>query len=147
MWQQDEEKRKLSDGEQVKRVPIHESRNILTVDTPEGYVDRWVLDHPKGRIERFLQAGYTHVRDADLKVGEENIDGERAPGDVVSKSEGKSGNMLYLMRISKDLYDSDQAEKQRRVDEAEQELYKQVEKPGHYGSLKIKGAGGVKQPE
>ena len=147
MWEQDEEKRKLSDGEQVKRIPIHEARNILTVNTPEGYVDRWVLDHPKGRIQRFIQAGYRHVSDPELQVGDESIDGDRAPGDAVAKPEGKSGNMLYLMRISKELYDEDQAAKQRVIDESEQELYKQVEKPGHYGSLKIKGAGGVKQPE
>ena len=116
----------------VKRVPIHESRDILTAKIPDGKVGRWVADRGN-RIQTFKNAGYDFVTDLGAVVGEKRVDGDRAVGSTVCKMGDQDGTMLYLMAIDQELYDQDQAAKQSAVDKTEEAMQAQTEKSGHYG--------------
>lgn len=119
-----------------KRVPLHEARNILTVDLPDDLVGRFVLDKPN-RIETFLRAGYFFVNKKGLQVGDPRVDGSKIPGDTVAVP-NKDGRMLYLMAIEKELYDADQAAKQKPLDEMEDAIRAELNQPGKYGHFETK---------
>lgn len=130
---------KTAEVEARVRTPIGAKRDITTVlDTPEGYVDRWVNDEP-GRVEKFKGAGYELVDKAS--VGTSNVDGTHAEDGVVSKDMGK-GTTAYLMRQREDHFNEDQAEKQQYVDSTEESMRKRKINPhestdGTYGEVKI----------
>jgi len=133
---QEEEERKLNRGDatEVQRKkryevykPIGVEGDVLTADTPEGFVDRWVLDHPPGRITKVLRAGYGFVIDDDVEVGDASVDGNRVPGGVVCKyGDPRHKTLQYLMRIDLDTYNKHQAEKQKVVDAIDDELYRKT---------------------
>ena len=120
-----------------KRVPMAEARQILNVDdVPDHLVARWVLD-TKNRCQVFENAGYQYITDRGLAVGDRKVDGSKAAGSVVCKVGNSTGEMLYLMAIDRTFYEEDQASKQARIDEIEEELYAQTSKEGHYGNLDL----------
>ena len=131
--------KKSADANERIRIPIGEKRDVLSVqDTPEGYVDRIVNDVP-GRIEKFKQAGYELVEDAQL--GTSHVDGNQASQGVVTKDVGK-GVTAVVMRQRKEFYEEDQAKKQARIDELENSMRKKKVNPnestdGTYGEVKI----------
>lgn len=114
-----------------------EARQILNVDdVPDHLVARWVLD-TKNRCQVFENAGYQYITDRGLAVGDRKVDGSKAAGSVVCKVGNSTGEMLYLMAIDRTFYEEDQASKQARIDEIEEELYAQTSKEGHYGNLDL----------
>ena len=120
-----------------KRIPMAEARQILNVDdVPDHLVARWVLD-TKNRCQVFENAGYQYITDRGLAVGDRKVDGSKAAGSVVCKVGNSTGEMLYLMDIDRTFYEEDQASKQARIDEIEEELYAQTSKEGHYGNLDL----------
>ena len=120
-----------------KRIPMAEARQILNVDdVPDHLVARWVLD-TKNRCQVFENAGYQYITDRGLAVGDRKGDGSKAAGSVVCKVGNSTGEMLYLMAIDRTFYEEDQASKQARIDEIEEELYAQTSKEGHYGNLDL----------
>ena len=119
------------------RIPMAEARQILNVDdVPDHLVARWVLD-TKNRCQVFENAGYQYITDRGLAVGDRKVDGSKAAGSVVCKVGNSTGEMLYLMAIDRTFYEEDQASKQARIDEIEEELYAQTSKEGHYGNLDL----------
>ena len=133
------EAKKLADAKARIRTPLGAKRDILSVQNPEeGYVYRIVNDTP-GRINRFKEAGYELVEDAQL--GTSHVDGNQASQGVVSKDVGK-GVTAVVMRQREEFYKEDQAEKQRKVDELENSMRKKKVNPnestdGTYGEVKI----------
>ena len=120
-----------------KRIPMAEARQILNVDdVPDHLVARGVLD-TKNRCQVFENAGYQYITDRGLAVGDRKVDGSKAAGSVVCKVGNSTGEMLYLMAIDRTFYEEDQASKQARIDEIEEELYAQTSKEGHYGNLDL----------
>lgn len=121
------------------RTPIGANRDITNIlDTPDGYVDRWVNDDG-GRIEKFKAAGYELVESAEM--GSSNVDGSHAQDGVVSKDMGK-GVTAYQMRQRQEYFDEDQAEKQKIVDSTEDSMRKKKvnaheSTDGSYGEVKI----------
>ena len=131
--------KKSADVKDRLRVPLGAKRDILNVqDTPEGYVDRIVNDVP-GRIDRFKEAGYEIVEEAQL--GTSHVDGNQATQGAVTKDVGK-GVTAVLMRQREDFYKEDQAAKQAKIDEAENAMRRKKVNPnestdGTYGEVKI----------
>ena len=144
-----EEEPKMNDVEKArKRIPIHESRNILTVEEDPNYMYRWVRDYPAGNVSRFKRAGYEFVIDEGMDVGDVSIDGQRAVGGVVSKmGDPKHGTMLHLMRIKKEFYEEDQNAKQAKLDELDKQLFADANKPGFYGRTEISRAKEIEETE
>ena len=133
------EAKKSADAKARVRTPLGAKRDILSVQNPEeGYVYRIVNDTP-GRINRFKEAGYELVEDAQL--GTSHVDGNQASQGVVSKDVGK-GVTAVVMRQRDEFYKEDQAEKQRKIDELENSMRKKKVNPnestdGTYGEVKI----------
>lgn len=130
---------KSKDASDRMRIPLGGKRDMLSVkDTPDGYVDRIVNDLP-GRIDRFKDAGYELVESAQL--GSSHVDGSQSESGVVSKDVGK-GQTAYLMRQRKEFFDEDQAAKQQKILDAENDLRKKKVNPnestdGTYGEVTI----------
>ena len=133
------EAKKSADAKARIRTPLGTKRDILSVQNPEeGYVYRIVNDTP-GRINRFKEAGYELVEDAQL--GTSHVDGNQASQGIVSKDVGK-GVTAVVMRQRDEFYKEDQAEKQRKIDELENSMRKKKVNPnestdGTYGEVKI----------
>lgn len=126
-----------------KRVPLHEQRrNRLTfTDQDPNYVYR-VVNDVDNRIEQFKLAGY-EVVEHKSKVGDTAVvDGNVSLGSGARVHVG-SGRQAILMRIPKEIYDADQAEKQKEVTRKEQLLIRKKRKSseagedGTYGEVSI----------
>ena len=117
-----------------KRVPIHSARDCMTITNPEpGRVYRWVNDVQGGhRIYMFQQAGYRHETDPNLIVGVPKTSDTENVGSNIRLFAGTSKDgktyYSYLMSISQEWYDEDQAAKMAKIDEVEQGML--VEQPG-----------------
>ena len=117
--------------------------NVLTAQARPGFVRRYVNDKP-GRIQEFLDAGYTPVTDGQ-RPGDEQVGDSKLPGTTVAKHVGNGMN-AYLMEIPLNFYEEDQAEKQEENDRQVEGIFKDangnslVENDNHiYGDgLKIK---------
>lgn len=120
--------RKGSRRREKKRVPLGVMRSKLSVsgyDIPEDKVARWVNDKP-GRLMAAEEGGYQFVVDPKATVGEEPLDGRDNIDQRVSRhvGPGEDGKPMkaYLMVIDKDLWEEDQEEKQREVDETDRAI-------------------------
>lgn len=101
------------------RVPVSGPRDILTVTNKDpNYQYRWVKDMP-GRVQRFLDAGYSIVVH-ETQVGQRTVDTGSRLGSAVTRLDGPQ--TLVLMRISKEWYNEDQDAKQRELDALEDSL-------------------------
>lgn len=128
---------KASDAKERIRVPIGAQRDVTAVKNQDpNYHYRWVNDTP-GRIETFKNAGYVH--DENASVGDSRVDGTHDQNGVVSRDMGKGTNS-YLMKQRREDYESDQAEKQKLVDETEESMRRDKNddrNDGRYGEIKI----------
>ena len=103
-----------------ERVPFGGSRMKLSFPEAAGKVRRWIND-VGGRCQLAEEGGYDFVSDEGQKIGDTAIgSGNQDLGSRVSRIVGTmpdgSPQRAYLMEIDKDLYDEDQAEKQRKLD-------------------------------
>ena len=104
-------------GTPPKRVPMHE-RMPLTADSRPGFKRRVVNDVP-GRVDRLKLAGWTVVE--DTSIGDTYAGQASSLGSAATKPVGRGVNGI-LMEIPEDLYNEDQAVKQKRVDDAERAM-------------------------
>ena len=131
------------DGEETnikrKRIPLRE-RNVLTIEDKykqDGFEYRFVNDVGK-RLEIFKEAGWEPVRDTDqvIQIGDESVDRESRKGSLVTKSNKNDTQVAVLMRIPKDIYDEEQAIKQRKLKESERAMKRDEEnQKGRYGKV------------
>lgn len=84
----------------ARRQPMHSdiSQTPKEVNKNDGYHYRNCADYGKGKLDRYLAAGYEFVKDEN--------------GDRVIRH---GGDPLYLMRIPQELYDEDQLAKANNV--------------------------------
>ena len=136
-----------------KRVPIHESRNKLTVDgTDPNYQYRWVNDVKAGtRLKMFENAGYVYESSDNVQIGDPIAGSESGDlGKKVSKVVGvdkDTGKPIraYLMKIERDLYEEDQNAKAEEIREREKGMFRRRglseadadDSDGFYGGIKI----------
>jgi len=117
-----------------KRLTFKE-RNTLTMDNQDKNYHYRVVNDKDGRPEKLESYGYEYVH-GDEQLGDPTVDGASPLGSVVTKPVGGGMNGV-LMRIKREDFEQDQADKQREIDENEQSLHKKSEEDGHYGKLKI----------
>lgn len=122
----------------VRRTPVG-TRNILTVNNKdENYVYRIVNDVDDGdRVSRFEAAGYEVVKSKDVSVGDKRVEAPTSEGSIARISVG-GGQKGVVMRIPRDWYNEDQANKQREVDATEDSITKPSDRDGGYGRTTIK---------
>lgn len=114
------------------RVPIHGSKNILTVEGKEpGFHYCWVTDLNAPRFERASYEFVTH----SVVVGDRRVDAAPGIGTKVSIP-GGNGVVLYLMRVPMELYLSDMNAEHRKVDQLEATMFETAAStPGTYGKV------------
>lgn len=118
----------------VTRVPVSQ-RNVLTVKGKDpNYVYR-VVNDVDDRIAQFIEGGYELVDDNSTDVGDKRVSQGTSVGSkkIFSVGQGTKG---YLMRIPKELYEEDQAAKQRFVSQQEASI-KEKALDGNYGKLEV----------
>jgi len=127
------------------RVPVSGDRDILTVtgfDTNKYHM-RWVKDvgETGSRIFKYRRAGYEFVPAVDVEIGQELVYRSQQVGSIVRVPANHTGEYLYLMFISKDLYKQDQAQKSKSILDQEREVTRQRdENPNDPNSLYGSGA-------
>ena len=118
------------------RIPLAGRNRLAVKDKDEGYVYRYVnanLENDPDRIERMQEAGYEIVpRKQAGSLGDHRIDNATPIGSAGSISVGQ-GTRAVLMRVRKEWFEADQAEKQKEVDAVEQTMRK--ESKADYGKL------------
>lgn len=118
----------------VQRTPVG-TRNVLTVkNTDPNFVYR-VVNDIGDRVQAFKDAGYELVPSDSVRVGDKRVDSVTADGSVSQVSVGQ-GTKAYVMRIKKEWYEEDQAQKQAKVD-AQESTTKRKALDGTYGKLEI----------
>lgn len=106
-----------------KRVPISNSRDLLTVSgVPKNCVARWVNDSPPGRIQKFLDAGYTFLTADGVRTGDRTVNTGAGVGSLQTREVG-GGVIAYVMVINKELYMEDQAAKQKDIKDRERAIF------------------------
>lgn len=113
-------------AERPKRVPVG-VRQVLTYPPIPGYRVRLVND-VDDRIDRFKAAGYVPVESHEI-LGDPSCGSGSQEGSAVSKPVG-AGRKGVLMKIKNELYQEDQAAKQREVDEIESTMQRGAESQG-----------------
>ena len=118
-----------------KRLTVHDTANILTVEGKEdGFVYRWVNDRGT-RVDFMKRRGYELVEDENIIVG--SASPVRKTGSGISTTvDKKDGGQAILMRQRQEWYDEDQNAKREIDRQKEEALYRQDEKTGNYGSVK-----------
>lgn len=123
-----------------KRIPLRQ-RNVLTVEDKfkrEDFEYRFVNDR-EDRISIFEDAGWEKVMDDQrvIEVGDDSIRREKRDGTPVTKNVG-GGQVAFLMKIPKDIYDEEQAIKQREIEQSEEAMRQAaLNEKGRYGKVKF----------
>ena len=117
-------------AERRKRVGVGIPRLKLSYNSQEAdYVYRWVNDKDN-RIENFQEGGYEFVGKGPEQEGTDV--GTRISKVVMTNDDG-SPRKAYLMRIKKEWYDEDQAEKHKQLDIVEKQLQGGTDSQGQPG--------------
>lgn len=118
------------------RVPIGK-QNRIAFEKRKGYHRHIVNDTKDGEnIKSYLLAGYTFVTEK-TGGGDARAGADTQIGAPVSRSVG-GGIKAFLMEIPEELYNADQAEKQREIDEKEKAIKKLPKEFGSSGFGEVK---------
>lgn len=122
-------------AQRVSRTPIAGRRNVLTAaGTDPNFVYRFVND-TGDRVLNLKENGYEVVTDETIRIGDRRVAVPQAEGTVRTASVG-NGTKAVLMRIKKEWYEENQADKQAEVDEIENSM-KPTPQDGTYGNVEI----------
>jgi len=123
-------------AEKKKRVPVGlRDPMALNQELDPNFNYRFVRNSP-GRVQKFEEGGYEMVTD-DVRIGDPNIAKASNMGSAFSVTSGDNADRVYLMRIPKEYYESDQAAKQAKIDEIEQQLKQRPKDQGLEGEIKL----------
>lgn len=117
-----------------RRTPLGRKQLLNAVGKDPAFEYRFVNDD-EGKIARFKEAGWELELKESVSVGDKRVENASATGSAVEISVGQ-GKKAFLMKIPKEWYLEDQAEKQRQVDESEASTKRQA-LDGNYGKLEI----------
>ena len=120
--------------ERTKRCPIG-AGDVLSAAKRDGYIRRYVND-VDGRVERFIEAGYTAVMEPDADTSAPRAGKPSNLGTAIRKPVG-GGRSAVLMEIPEEWYNEDQELKNQRVDELEAAMAPDTSS-GQFGQVSIK---------
>lgn len=102
-----------------------QSRLEIIRGQDEDYVYRWVFDTDDNgqRLFTLQERGYEFASAKDHTVASAHTFDTDEYGSIIRKPDGRSGGYNYLMRIRKEFWEEDQAVKQKRANEAVQDIY------------------------
>ncbi len=117
----------------VRKSLVQRGPQSIAGEKDQNFHYRFVND-TGSRIANFQAAGYEIVKDDELVVGDSRV---FDPSDLGSakKVTSNDGTVSYLMRIKKDWFNEDQAEKAKLINETERAM--KTQSSSDYGSLKL----------
>jgi hypothetical protein len=122
--------------ERPKRAPLAGRSRLTLKNRDPNYHYRIVnanLESDPDRVQNLLDVGYEIVpKDAAGETGDKRVDNPSALGSAGQISVGQ-GTKAVVMRIPKEWYEADQAEKQAEITTVEQSAHTRAD----YGSLDI----------
>lgn len=118
----------------TQRTPVG-TRKVLTVSGKEPGYEYRIINDSGDRVQEFLDAGYELVENSSVRVGDKRVNAATAEGSKAQLSVGQ-GQKAFVVRIRKEWYDEDQANKQAHVNELESAT-KAKALDGTYGKLDI----------
>lgn len=132
-----------SSSERPRRVTLGERNRISIAERDPNYQYRLVssnLESDPDRVQRLMDIGYEIVPGkAAGKTGDSQVGNPSAIGSAGQVSVGK-GDKAVWMRIPKDWFAEDQAEKQREVNLSEQRV--KNKEGADYGSVEMTSSRG-----
>lgn len=130
-------------SERPRRVTLGERSRISIANRDPNFQYRLVncnLESDPDRVQRLLDIGYEIVPSKTAgKTGDAKVDNPSAVGSAGEVSVGK-GDKAVWMRIPKDWFSEDQAEKQREVNSLEQRV--KNKEGADYGSVEMSSTQG-----
>lgn len=124
-----------------QRVGVGGYRDKLTVEGKDpDYEYRWILSsvEKSGRILNLRARGYEFVKAEDHDFGESDVYKSEDEGSLIRTPAGKDGDFLYLMRIRKEYYEEDKADKSKRILDEHEAVRKYSQQEGVYGKFELK---------
>lgn len=119
----------------VRRTTVG-TRQVLSVEGKDpNYVYR-VVNDTGSRIDTLMERGYELVDAADVKVGDARV-GRSTPTGTTAEVNVGGGMKAQVMRIRKEYYDEDQADKQALNDKMEQAMRETAKRDGLEGDIKL----------
>ena len=140
--------RKAEASRPATRVPVSGNRDIMTVFNKDpNFHYRWVndVDERGSRIMKFERGGY-HFAPTETDLGDKVIGDDAVYksklGDSIIRLPTGNGGYSYLMRIKREWYDEDDANKNAAIDVVEGQITgtgsPDGEDFGQYGSVSIR---------
>ena len=127
--------RESTKSARVARKPLNQrGPQAIAGDKDPSYVYRFVND-TGSRIQNFKAAGYEFVTGDDLIVGDNRVSDATDLGSA-KRVISDDGTTSYLMRIKKEWFEEDQANKAAALKEQEAAMTKEAS-TGMYGKLNI----------
>lgn len=132
----------IQDKEAISKVPSGRVRrsplarkNVLTVSGKDPDFQYRIVNDTEDRVTELEEQGYEVVTDNKVQIGDKRVSKPSTEGTVKRISVG-GGVKAVVMRIRKDWYKEDQAEKQAHVDATENATKKEA-LDGNYGKIEI----------
>lgn len=119
-----------------QRTPINGTRSVLKIKGQEAGYQYRIVNDEGDRVAQLEAAGYEIVTDPGVQVGDRRVAKATQEGTPVKVSVG-GGVQGYVMRIRKDWYDEDQANKLKQVNEIESQMKKDAKAGADYGDVKF----------
>lgn len=124
------------ENKRPRRTAINGSRGVLNVKGKDPNYEYRIVNDDRDRIAEFQELGYEVVTDNTIKVGDKRVANPTAEGSPVKVNVG-GGASAYLMRIKKEFYEEDQAQKQALINEQELQMHKEAKKNADFGTLSL----------
>jgi hypothetical protein len=118
----------------VRRSPV-EGRNKLRVKGKLPDYEYRIVNNIDDRIHDFLERGWEIDTSEDIRIGDSRVDQDSRLGKVRMISVGQ-GQKAVLMRIRKEYYDEDQADKLAFIQKT-QDAMRANPNEGTYGKVEI----------
>ena len=118
------------------RTPINGTRSVLKIKGQEAGYQYRIVNDEGDRVAQLEAAGYEIVTDPNVQVGDRRVAKATQEGSPVRVSVG-GGMQGYVMRIRKDWYDEDQANKLKQAAELESQLKRDAKSGADYGDVKF----------
>ena len=115
---------------------LYDSQEKLTVTgKDENFHYVWV-NNEGANVAKYINADYTIVEDEDLRIafGAMKVSAGSA---VEINVDRRNGLSAVLMRKPQEWYDEDKKKGEQIVNDAESALYREKDKDGRYGNIKV----------
>lgn len=115
-------------------------KDRLTVHNKDSNYEYRIVNDVRDRVEIFKANGWEVVPAADIKIGDARVEQTSSVGSASRISVGLVGEQsghAVVMRIPKEWYKEDQAEKEQELRRLEKTMKEDAKKDADYGAIQL----------